>query len=167
MLYFSVSDELKIVKDNPNVSHWTLDDGYEPTPKENEYPHRSFSIHGRRSLILYLHTKKEDLYNNSQDRNGFLISLTLPGETRQYQFYEIEISKSIKILIKPKVIITSDRLRHYPPDIRRCFFNSERQLEFFKIYTQNNCEMECLANFTKQVCGCVLFYMPSKCEAIL
>uniref|UniRef100_A0A1B0A6D3 Pickpocket protein 28 n=1 Tax=Glossina pallidipes TaxID=7398 RepID=A0A1B0A6D3_GLOPL len=30
----------------------------------------------------------------------------------------------------------------------------------FKIYSQNNCELECLANFTLTKCGCVKYSMP-------
>lgn len=44
---------------------------------------------------------------------------------------------------------------------RQCFFDTERQLRFFKIYTQRNCELECLANFTVKTCGCAKFSMPS------
>lgn len=43
---------------------------------------------------------------------------------------------------------------------RQCFFNSERYLRFFKHYTQHNCELECLANYTMKTCGCVKFSMP-------
>lgn len=43
---------------------------------------------------------------------------------------------------------------------RQCFFNEERYLQFFKVYTQQNCELECLTNFTLSQCGCVKFSMP-------
>lgn len=43
---------------------------------------------------------------------------------------------------------------------RQCFFNDERYLRYFKVYTQQNCELECLANFTLATCGCVKFSMP-------
>lgn len=42
------------------------------------------------------------------------------------------------------------------------FFSTERQLRFFRTYTQYNCEAECLANFTQIQCGCVKFSMPSR-----
>lgn len=57
---------------------------------------------------------------------------------------------------------TSESLKNYPPDRRKCFFPGEKHLYYFKIYTQQNCEVECLANFTYQKCGCVDFHMPSK-----
>lgn len=43
---------------------------------------------------------------------------------------------------------------------RGCYFNSERQLQFFKIYTETNCWLECLTNFTLFYCGCTFYYMP-------
>lgn len=43
---------------------------------------------------------------------------------------------------------------------RRCYFESERKLRFLKVYTQRNCELECLSNATLQSCGCVKFFLP-------
>lgn len=57
--------------------------------------------------------------------------------------------------------MTSRGLRGiYTPQVRGCYFRSERQLRFFKLYSQKKCEMECLSNFTHDECGCVQFYMP-------
>lgn len=49
---------------------------------------------------------------------------------------------------------------------RQCFFNNERYLRFFKLYTQANCELECLTNHTLKECSCVKFSMPSKCFSL-
>lgn len=43
---------------------------------------------------------------------------------------------------------------------RKCYFDSERQLRFLKVYTQRNCELECLSNATLKTCGCVKFSLP-------
>lgn len=50
----------------------------------------------------------------------------------------------------------------FPPThhSRQCYFNGERYLRFFQVYTQQNCELECLANYTMAKCGCVKFSMP-------
>lgn len=74
---------------------------------------------------------------------------------------QVAPSEIAEFSIKATQITTSDGLRGYEPSKRQCFFNSDRQLRFFKVYTQNNCEEECLANFTKQECGCARFFMPS------
>lgn len=33
-------------------------------------------------------------------------------------------------------------------------------MRFFKVYTQTNCELECLTNYTLAKCNCVAFSMP-------
>lgn len=130
----------------PNISHWSLDDGYESKVlTQNEYPYRTFRLF--RSLAIDLHTKKENLHNSSQYRNGFSIFFKQPGETRTYPFYEFEILKRISILVKPKFVTTSEKLRSYSPSIRRCFFNSERKLRFYQIYTEDNCIYGNLRNY--------------------
>lgn len=94
---------------------------------------------------------------------GFKVILSIPGDTYQLsrQSFRIPLFEDARIAIKPKKISTSQRLSEYNPNKRQCFYNFERQLHFFKIYSQNNCEAECLANFTKPECGCVRFFMPS------
>lgn len=82
-----------------------------------------------------------------------------------YSLYSIIISvpllEEVLISVKPNMITTSENLRHYTPWDRQCYFSDERQLRFFKIYTQRNCELECLSNFTLSQCGCVKFSLPS------
>lgn len=43
---------------------------------------------------------------------------------------------------------------------RQCYFEHERYLRYFKVYTQANCELECLTNYTMFKCNCVTFTMP-------
>lgn len=65
-------------------------------------------------------------------------------------------------------MVTSSGLRdYYTPQVRGCYFRSERQLRFFKLYSQKKCEMECLSNFTRDECGCVQFYMPRKLNLVM
>jgi acid-sensing ion channel, other len=42
---------------------------------------------------------------------------------------------------------------------RFCYFPHEKQLKFFKVYNKINCEHECLAELTRNACGCVQFFM--------
>lgn len=65
------------------------------------------------------------------------------------------------ISVKPKMMLT-EGLEDYDPNIRQCYFDSERKLRFYRNYTQTNCEVECLTNHTLAQCGCVKFSMPSK-----
>lgn len=43
---------------------------------------------------------------------------------------------------------------------RQCYFSDEKQLQFFNDYTKENCDFECLTNYTLHECGCVRFSMP-------
>lgn len=57
---------------------------------------------------------------------------------------------------------TTQSLKSYPPARRQCYFPSERYLQYFKVYTQRNCELECVTNYTLKTCGCVYLHMPSE-----
>lgn len=52
---------------------------------------------------------------------------------------------------------------HNFPFRRQCYFNDERYLRYFRSYSQSNCQVECLTNYTINKCGCAKFWMPSRC----
>lgn len=82
------------------------------------------------------------------------------------------------------MIVTSDEIRGYSPLLyvpyvktnapnreqinsvyaflysRNCYYNSERYLSLFKVYSETNCLVECLANATLKYCDCVFYHMP-------
>lgn len=93
---------------------------------------------------------------------GFRFQLHSPYELSPFDdFISISPGQHLLIAIKPKMVTTSYDLRKYDPDKRGCYFSTERKLRFFKQYNQQKCEIECLANFTKNECSCVQFWMPS------
>lgn len=156
---------MKIVKNNPNISHWDFENGYDDGSHENEYPIRVSDKNDIHFSQIFLSNFEKDF--ESQCRGfgrGFKLVLTPPGEvvkisSKQFGLYP---SRENAVRITPKLVKTSEGLRKYTPIERQCFYQSERRLRFFKFYTQVNCETECLANFTKSECGCVQFSMPSK-----
>lgn len=58
--------------------------------------------------------------------------------------------------------ITSSKIENWTPKIRNCYYQHEKVLKFFKLYTYQNCKLECVANNTLRTCGCNAFYQPSK-----
>lgn len=159
-----MSPELMTVKENPNISQWNSEDGYEIGVNDDCYPMRIFNSKPSGALKLFLQQIIEDLpFKCHRLNTGFQVFINLPGEVPGMSglVFQIPTDEVVQISIRAKLITTSSGLRIYKTSQRQCFFNSERQLMFFKIYTQNNCEVECLANFTKQECGCVRFSMPS------
>lgn len=155
---------MKIVKDNPKLSNWSLENGYTYAWNEKEYPKRAYSSFDYLFIILSVY--EEDIQTLCQGPlQGFTALVSVPGETskmdRHQSFLQLGFSQLNVLALQPKLITTSDTLRSYDPNQRKCFFGSERQLRFFKEYTESNCEEECLANFTYIQCGCVKLEMPS------
>lgn len=159
-----MAPEIMIVKNNPNVTEWSLEKGYKK-PKGQSYPIRVFNAKPGASLIAYIRLYEQDLeYLCRGSTQGLKVILHTPGEIMKMsrQIFRIPRWKEAEIAIKPKLITTSNGLRNYKPSQRQCFFTSERRLRFFKLYAQNNCEVECLANYTKIECNCSKFSMPSE-----
>lgn len=77
-----------------------------------------------------------------------------------HKFINVPANQELKINIKPLMMTTSPHLVKYPVATRQCFFNSDRSLQFFKYYSQSNCNFECLTNFTIMMCGCARMAMP-------
>lgn len=95
-------------------------------------------------------------------REGYKLIYHLPNEVpnqfHDYDFFDFGL-KSINIVTAQR-FKTDESLRKYSIESRRCFFDGERKLKFFKSYTKAHCNLECLANFTFFECDCVKFSMP-------
>ncbi|XP_063378688.1 pickpocket protein 28-like [Cydia fagiglandana] len=94
--------------------------------------------------------------------SGFKVYLHHPADLPQSSrsYYAVQDDDAAYFSIKVNLVTTSNTLINYSPHIRQCYFPTERTLHFFKMYTQNNCRLECLANHTLTSCGCVEYYMP-------
>lgn len=161
---FSVTPPPMIARNHQNASDWRLERGYERKFTENDYPARVFQP-GRKGafeLVFASPTEHLDLVCNAGRVGGITIFIAVPDESLDSRnFIQTQVSEDNIVTIKPHVKVTSKGLRNYSPAQRECFFNSERQLRFFKSYSRDNCFTECLTNFTLKKCGCVAFSMPS------
>lgn len=162
-IFSRIAPAMMTVKNRPNVSHWSLETGYLNVTSENSYPIRVNSAQQNSALRLNLQLFDDDLEYLCRVVPGFKIYLHTPGEMVKMNgiSYRVASPENDVISIKPTLTITSERLRSYDPNQRQCFFDGERQLRFFKLYAHQNCELECLTNYTLHECGCVRFSMPS------
>ncbi|XP_041982502.1 uncharacterized protein LOC121735666 [Aricia agestis] len=149
---------------NANKTYsWTLETGYFPNTTLDAYPYRGSGYGVKAGLTFLLRAKQEELdYLCKGPVQGFKILLHNPAELPRVsqQYFRAPLSQEVIAAVKPKMMTTSDGLKPYDPTRRQCYFPSERYLRYFKVYTQANCEMECLTNFTLVRCGCVQFGMP-------
>jgi amiloride-sensitive sodium channel len=155
-------DDDFITQDN-RAEGWTLDHGYPKDVGLDTFPRRATSAGSKSGMFLLLRGYKQDLdYVCRGPIQGFKVLLHHPAELPRIasRYFRAAVNQEALVAVKPNVRLTSMNLKHYGPHLRQCFFAEERQLYFFRDYTQQNCQIECLANYTLSKCGCVAYHMP-------
>lgn len=163
---FRINENYTPVSNNSRAAkYWSLEKGYNNTALRNltTFPYRMPKAGIRASLVVYLLLNGEHFEYYCRLINGFKVHLHAPTELPDMNkdIFRIPIDQNILVSVKPNMMTTSGELRRLSPKYRQCYFDSERQLKFFKVYTQRNCELECISNFTQQRCGCTKFCLPS------
>ncbi|KAG5867982.1 Pickpocket protein 28, partial [Gonioctena quinquepunctata] len=142
---------------------WTLEDGYPKSAGTETFPRRALSAGSSAGLFLVLKTLKPDLdYVCRGPVQGFKVLFHHPAEVPRVatQYFRAPMNEEVVVSVKPDMMTTASGLRSYDAHRRQCFFPTERYLAFYQSYTQQNCQVECLTNFTLARCGCVAYHMP-------
>jgi len=109
----------------------------------------------------------EDLHESFTQTGSYYV-LHSPFEwPSKFSFqFQSKALVAIQLLLTPQISYIDDNLMSSSPKERNCYIQSmnqsEKELKYFKLYTKNNCLVECLVNQTLAECGCVQFYMLSK-----
>jgi acid-sensing ion channel, other len=100
--------------------------------------------------------------NISTLNKGYKVAIHAPCEIPQFdkQYYRASLEKTVTMILRMTLTDTDADLRNYHISERHCYFENERKLAMFKVYTRRHCELECLANFTREQCECIHFSMP-------
>lgn len=153
LAFFSprLADDFTYLKHNHSSANWSLEGGYK-TSSEDIYPNRVLGPGAKAGFNIVLKLTQPDLdYVCRGPVQGFKILLHTPDEIPRVSkhYFRVPLRSEVVVSVKPNMITTSEGLADYAPERRQCYFNNERHLQFFKVYTQSNCELECLANYTK------------------
>ncbi|KAF5277676.1 hypothetical protein FQA39_LY18445 [Lamprigera yunnana] len=144
-------------------TNWSLDIGFDENFADNEMPRRT-SVGGvNGGLLLTFKSKSKNFdYFCSDALEGYKVTLHNPTQVPlvSHDYFRVGLNQVATVSVKPVVVKTSNQLKRYRPTQRKCYFSEERQLLFFKMYDQDNCFQECIANFTFHYCGCVSFDLP-------
>lgn len=99
--------------------------------------------------------------NIFQPVDGILVIVHSPDEypLNNEQHLRIAYEELNTFTFYPEMFLIDDELKLWPVEKRNCFLDGEKKLFFFKIYTKNNCEHECLFFLMLKKCGCVPFYL--------
>ena len=156
-LFLKNTDEsMRYPNHNHRAPNWTLQNGYNSS-YFFEYPYRALDSGFDAGLQLTLIAKKNDITNNNPVQ-GFKLALHTPIDIPRFRkkFYRIPLKKEVLLAIEAKVMKTTVDIRDYYPKDRECYFDGEHKLNFFRTYTQTNCELECYIRFLVRNCKCVL-----------
>jgi acid-sensing ion channel, other len=143
------------------TSSWSLDNGYQ-TDDLNAFPYPIISQQ-HDALRIILKTNDIDMDYVCQGSNqGFKVFFHIPGDCPELsgKHLFVPIKHDVTVSMTAQMTRTSKSLLKYKPLQRKCHLTNERPLKFFKYYTKNLCNIECLANYTMKMCGCVDFSMP-------
>ncbi|XP_044253187.1 pickpocket protein 28-like [Tribolium madens] len=149
----------------PNNSHnvYDTEKGYDTNSGVDTHPKRALMSGADNSLTVFFNydTADTDFICNSF-LQGFRVLIHNPWDVPRLtkHYFRIPVSKVVVAAIEPEIVKTSIEVRKFPPEKRKCYMNNERPLKHFKNYTQPNCYLECLTNYTLKQCGCVQFFMP-------
>lgn len=161
-LFYETMDQSLRLPEHGKTSDWFLEKDYD-SYKLKVFPHRVIGSGIPSGLTVELKMKKSNINAGCKHGNqAFRFALHSPAEVPHLskQFFSISFDKQTTISAVPHMIYSSKDVRDYEPTSRQCYFNDERKLKFFKIYTKSSCELECLADQTLASCGCVKFSMP-------
>uniref|UniRef100_A0A182Q221 Pickpocket n=1 Tax=Anopheles farauti TaxID=69004 RepID=A0A182Q221_9DIPT len=161
-------DEYEYTLENETAKFWNMDDGYSSRAGGDTYPRRTFGAGIRAGMYLILKVRKKDMdYLCGNSFQGFRVHLHTPDQYPRTtnQFFRIPLSQEVSVSVDPLLIDTGPNVRQYKPNRRLCYYNHERYLRYFKVYSKFNCDIECLANYTLHMCGCVPFSLPRDKEA--
>ncbi|XP_048479070.1 pickpocket protein 28-like [Plutella xylostella] len=161
----SVQTEYEYLTSTQHSCGWTMEEGYEGGRLFNEtYPLRGAKT-GKYNLMIAMQsflTDHDEMCNPYG--SGFKIFLHHPADLPHSSAYSYAAlpGQLSSLALTFHSTTTSHNLRKYHPEVRQCYFQNERFLRYFHIYTQNNCMLECRANYTFHRCQCVPFYLPYK-----
>ncbi|XP_031340949.1 pickpocket protein 28-like [Photinus pyralis] len=144
----------------PKSDNWTLEGGYLQGESLEVFPRRSFMSGTDGGLTMkYVYTNDSHLdYLCGECIQGFKVALHHPSELPNMdKHFRLPLNHAVFVGVKPSLTVSTELL-DYSPKARKCYFFSEKYLASYKLYTQQNCLYECLANYTLEHCGCIPFY---------
>ncbi|XP_063916628.1 pickpocket protein 28-like [Zophobas morio] len=148
---------------NKSEDYFDLETGYKDNAGINTYPRRALMSGADNSLTVFFKYNLGDAdFTCNGLFQGFRVLIHTPWDVPRLSkhHFHIPVGKVVVAAMEPEMIITSETVRKFKPERRKCFMQDERHLQHFKYYTQSNCLLECTTNYTLSRCGCVRFFMP-------
>lgn len=145
--------------------NWSKETGYrtQRTPRSNEHPQRAFSSAKSLGVMFSMFLLPKNSPPTLMKLEKVFVNIHNPYDMpwKSEKRLTMKSGSVNNILVEPQMIKAGDGLRDmYEPEKRMCYFDGERELRYFNNYSESNCELECLTNYTLKNCGCVAYWMP-------
>ncbi|BES98474.1 Amiloride-sensitive sodium channel [Nesidiocoris tenuis] len=144
------------------VYEWTPERGYPDGMSFDTVPRRARGSGTHLGLTIVADAEMQQYYCSSGNSKGFKILMSNPLETPKLMSFAVPLApgSESKVIIVPKQVTSTKDLQSIAIEKRNCYFEAEKRLFFYKTYNQRSCILECEANYTIALCGCVQYYMP-------
>jgi amiloride-sensitive sodium channel len=144
-------------KKTSNKLQWTPEKGF--AKRDVNYPERAQGEQSQKFIVPMLSVQDS---KNYCFQKTFSVFFHLPTEipTSHHDIYYVNYKTEVNFRLAIKSFRSDDYLRNFSPHHRKCYFENERKLKFFKTYSKTLCEFECRINQTLRKCGCVHITMP-------
>ncbi|ERL91446.1 hypothetical protein D910_08776 [Dendroctonus ponderosae] len=106
--------------------------------------------------------KCEDLFTPIITDEGICYTFNMLDRNDLFKENVVPLDETVLGALQPVKITTSQNVARYKLHQRQCYIDKTdtNPLKYFNIYSQLNCNLDCLTTFTLKTCGCVNFYMP-------
>lgn len=143
-------------------NYWSKEERKKKKSSEKRiYPRRVLSASDGFVITLRMFVNDTD-YVCGGPVQSFKVLLHTAGEIPQMTkyFYRVPLDHDIIMAVRPNIMTTTDSLKDsYTAKKRKCYFDNEKPLQFFKYYTQRNCQLDCIATRMASLCKCAKFTM--------
>ncbi|XP_058826878.1 pickpocket protein 28-like [Topomyia yanbarensis] len=158
-----LAPELILSNATKSTENWNLHDGYADYGVFLKYyPRPAVDLSEKYRLRMKLKFNESFVDSGCGDSGAIRVFLHNPVDF-PYKGRNAVLIKSgefVDISAHPVVKQVPQLLKYYPSSSAKCYFSEQRQLRYFRIYSQHNCELECRINYFLEKKKCALSYMP-------
>lgn len=77
--------------------------------------------------------------------SGFIVHSPFELTSKLDRKTDLAYNKDVTVWISLEIYQDEEDLRSISPERRKCYFEDERKLKYFRVYTKKNCESECFS----------------------
>ncbi|XP_073844138.1 pickpocket protein 28-like [Musca autumnalis] len=141
---------------------WNPEAGYPKKLPTKFFPRKTQGTGISMGLSLILNAEVDEYYCSSSGGAGFKINLASPIDRPLISEGGVIVPLGSETRFRLEALLTesSPEIRSLDRHRRQCLFFNEEPLIYYRYYTRDHCENECLSAYLIERCGCIPYYLP-------